>query len=108
MAPNQVNSKKLVKVLQNLYGKSKSRVRMQRKCLKIGTNVRIRLDRGPFRKGYLQTYSEVIYTIKDCFLTIPYTYLLESPTGISLPSLFYREELTPVSMPQEFGHKSTL
>ena len=58
-----------------------------------GDNVRISKLARQFRKGYLPTFTDEIFTVHDRLTTVPVTYKLRDHTGEVLTGSFYEPEL---------------
>jgi ribosomal protein S17 len=100
-------------VWQNLYGK---RVRQKkstrrRKPVKfkyhIGDYVRLSEERGVFRKGYKQRWTEEVFRVVKQSARDPVVYRLEDLSGEPLIGSFYEFELQKVSKPTTVKPKKT-
>ena len=66
----------------------------------VGDTVRIKQSRQVFKKGYLPSWAEEIFTIAGCHQTDPVTYSLKDYEGEVISRRFYTEEL------QKIEHKA--
>lgn len=94
MAPAEVNKDNEKSVFNALY-----KMRPQKElCFKfnIGDTVRISKLRGKFRKGYEQTYTDEIFTVKERIGRQPPVYRLADLAGEVLKGSFYEPEIQRV------------
>uniref|UniRef100_A0A669DYD4 Integrase catalytic domain-containing protein n=1 Tax=Oreochromis niloticus TaxID=8128 RepID=A0A669DYD4_ORENI len=94
MAPAEVNKDNEKLVFNTLY-----KTTPQRKvCFKfnVGDTVRISKLRGVFRKGYEQTYTDEIFTVKERIGRQPPVYRLADLAGEVLKGTFYEPEIQRV------------
>ena len=70
--------------------------------LLIGDLVRISVERGPFRKGYLEGWSEEIFIVKYIVNGNPRVYKLEDQAKEEIKGTFYKEELQKVEEPDSY------
>jgi len=63
---------------------------------KTGDIVRLRQARHPFKKGYLPSWTDEIFTVKQCIPTNPPTYLVSDYHKEDIDGKFYAEELQKV------------
>ena len=94
-APADVNTPNQEEVWQTLYGQYTLN-KGQRPKLKDGDRVRISKARRAFKKGYLPSWSEELFTISRLKKTTPVTYVLKDDHGEELEGTFYQEELQTV------------
>ena len=79
------------KVFKNLYGK---KVMIQQKPkFKVGTKVRLAVEKDLFEKAYIINWSDKIYSIKQVLDTRPVTYIVEDDRGVEHKGKFYEQEL---------------
>ena len=57
-----------------------------------GDMVQISGARSPFSRGFGQTYTEELFKVKQRFVTIPATYMLEDLNKVQVAGLFYEPE----------------
>ena len=97
--PVAVNSSNQETVWQNLYSNDTSAVtkrRSPKNNLTKGTRVRLSIERGPFRKGYVGAWTEEIFTVSDIIPSNPVVYKITDDSGDRIKGTFYRQELQPV------------
>jgi hypothetical protein len=63
---------------------------------KSGETVRLRQARRPFKKGYLPSWTDEIFTVTRCIPTDPPTYAVCDYGGENIEGKFYAEELQKV------------
>lgn len=81
---------------QNPAKEQSSRPRFQ-----VGDRVRLALQKGPFKKGYVPNWTEEVFHVKEVrTFTQPITYKVEDEQGELLEGSFYTEELQRVVPPQ--------
>ena len=59
----------------------------------IGDHVRITKKKKTFDKGYIQRWTEEVFTISKIQLTIPVTYEITDYNGEEIQGAFYEQEL---------------
>lgn len=94
MAPVEANEENEAEIWSRLY--RKDALRRAKPKFKIGDKVRISKAKQPFRRGYLQNWSEEIFTICKMLPTNPSTYRLQDYYGEELQGIFYEPELVQV------------
>lgn len=62
----------------------------------MGDRVRISKARRTFKKGYLLSWTEELFTISRLKKTTPPTYVLKDDNGKELEGTFYQEEVQKV------------
>ena len=72
---------------------------------KEGQTVRISKYRSTFEKGYLPTYTEEFFKIRQVVIGRPTVYRLEDLKGEELTGIFYEEELSPYNETEETTYK---
>lgn len=96
-APADVSTTNQEEVWQTLYGHPRDTLNKgQPPKLKGGDRVRISKARRTFKKGYLPSWSEELFTISRLKKTTPPTYVLKDDNGEELEGTFYQEELQKV------------
>ena len=95
-SPNSIDDTNEHIVINKLYGDSESAI-----CrLAIGDCVRIKLDKGIFSKGYKQSWSDEVYTVRECNTDFsPELYKIDNNRGDTLTARFYFEELQKILCP---------
>jgi hypothetical protein len=94
LRPSQVNFQNASEVWDRLYSDAYPRT-PQPSGVKKGDTVRVARSADAFRKGYLPTFSNLAYTVRDVKRTRPITYTLEDPeTGRDFVKRYYKEELS--------------
>ena len=72
---------------------------------KVGDSVRISKYKSVFAKGYLPSFTEEIFKIKQIIFTQPIVYKLEDYQNEDIDGYFYEEELSHVLNPDDIEHK---
>jgi len=93
MSPTQVNAQNEDDVRRRLYSPKKLPLKWK---YKVGDTVRIKQSRRTFKKGYLPSWTEEIFTIKSLYPSDPPTYILQDYLGEGIKGKFYEEELQVV------------
>lgn len=94
MCPAMVNKDNEHEVFNNLY-KTKARDIIKFKY-KVNDTVRISKNRGVFRKGYKQTFTDEFFKIIECVHRSPPVYKLQDTEGEPIQGTFYEKELQRV------------
>jgi Chromo (CHRromatin Organisation MOdifier) domain len=94
MAPSQVNSQNEDEVRRRLYPPKKLPLRWK---YKAGDSVRIKQSKRAFKKGYLPTWTEEIFTIDSLYPSDPPTYSLKDYSSEIIKGKFYEDELQVVT-----------
>lgn len=100
MRPDEVKKTHEKKLLKTVYKVTPSDGR--KKTLPLGTLVRINKKKGIFDKKYLMNWSTEVFKIRMVQLTVPPTYLLQDMDGENILGSFYREEISPTSVPNTY------
>ena len=95
------------KVWANTYDRGKYKEKTKPK-LKINDKVRISKAKRHFRKGYLGSWSEEIFTIRKIINTMPITYEIEDWDGEEIKGSFYEQELQKIKPPVYFDVEKVL
>lgn len=90
--PNSFNFENASERRKNMYNIKKDHTSI----LSVGEKVRVIKTKTAFKKGYLPTFSDEIFTIHNVLKTNPTTYKIVSDEGIIQNGKFYRPELCPV------------
>ena len=93
-APLDVTSENQEEVWQTLYGRPPAAT--TRPKLRIGDRVRISKARKTFKKGYLASWTEELFTVSGIRKTTPPTYVLKDDRGEELEGSFYEREIQKV------------
>ena len=93
-APIEVTKDNQEDVWQTLYGTSQKQQKQPR--FKAGDRVRISKARKTFRKGYIGSWSEELFTVSRLLQTAPITYKLKDDHGEELEGTFYPQEIQKV------------
>ena len=97
MKPSEVNEKNEKIVYNNLYGDDEDiNNNFIQYTFNIGDYVRRVLKKNLFDKGYTQNWSSEIFIISMLNPTNPPTYNIKSTENISMPHLYYKEELQKI------------
>ena len=109
--PIDVNKDNEVEVWINLYEKKlssknlsnqKKKKKKKKALLNIGDSVRISIERGVFRKGYLRGWSEEIFVITHILPGFPTVYKIKDQSDEEIKGVFYEQELQKVPAPTEY------
>jgi hypothetical protein len=65
----------------------------QKPKFKVGTKVRLAVEKDLFEKAYIINWSDKIYSIKQVLDTRPVTYIVEDDKGVEHKGKFYEQEL---------------
>lgn len=84
------------RLASRLKKKKRKVARHSKVDLRVGDSARIAIARATFRKGYLPTWTEEIFTVAEKNDTHPVTYRLKDYGGELLEGTFYVEELQKV------------
>ena len=93
MAPVSANRKNQETVWQTLYGKSEP---LAKQKFFVGDKVRLSKTRRVFKKGYLPSWTDEIFTVVECRKGSPWVYMVKDDEGQVLEGTFYAEELQKV------------
>jgi transposase InsO family protein len=100
MAPKMVTKSNEAQVLLNIR-KSHKKQTVRSKPLTKGQTVRIQRKKGDFEKGATSSWTNEIFQVDKTKKTPQkYIYKLKDLSGEPITSIFYPEELTPVSPPK--------
>ena len=102
MQPRHVRHVHQSIIRQRLYGASKKNDRRQAYKYDIGTWVRISKQRQTFSKGYLPSWSEEVFIVRDRRMQRQPVYYLRDLNGEHLSGAFYEPELQRVEEPTEY------
>lgn len=94
MAPVQATKKNEIIVWKNLY--DDKALDVKNTTLKIGDQVRISKARRAFKKGYLPSWSEEIFTVSEVRERQPPVYRINDYNGEPLKGTFYPQELQKI------------
>lgn len=93
--PVDVTFKNAQKIWKHVYGDLWTREKLPPLRYRPKDYVRLAREKAVFRKGYLPTYSDEIYKVKDVLHGDPNLYELKNSNGTS-KGMFYGEELSRV------------
>ena len=93
MAPSKVEKKHVLKLIAL---KQRSAVMKKKAKYKVGDFLRIASKNVPFRKGYLQQFTNEIFSISTVFSTHPPSYILRDEKGQEIQGKFYEAEIIKV------------
>ena len=96
-SPAEVDDSNQEDVWQTLYGHPPKQ-KLQTKPFQPGHRVRISKHRGSFKKGYLPSWSEELFTISHINKSQPITYTLIDDHGEELLGSFYHPEIQKVGV----------
>ena len=94
MAPSQVNAQNEDEVRRRLYIPKKLPLKWK---YKVGDSVRIKQSKRAFKKGYLPSWTEGIFTIHSLYPSDPPTYILKDYSDEIIKGKFYEAELQVVT-----------
>ncbi len=93
MAPHEVNENNSFDVAKRLYPAKPTKFKFK---YKLNDRVRISYTRDVFRKGYVNQWSDELFTITSLYPTTPVTYGLTDSNGEVLKGRFYEFEIQSV------------
>ena len=93
MAPSEVNVHNESELRRRLYSKAKPPLKWK---FDIGDTVRIKQSKRAFKKGYLPSWTEEIFTIDSRYPSDPPTYVLKDYDEEKIKGKFYAEELQKI------------
>ena len=94
-APASVSLLNVGQVRRKLYGNSWAKPIRELK-FKLGDQVRISTSRRTFKKGYLPSWTEEIFTVTNIIPRVPPVYRLRDYADDEIEGVFYSEELQKV------------
>ena len=97
MSPNDVTPENAQRVAERMYPMKEA----PKWKFQLGDNVRITIYKHVFVKGYIQNWTEEIYTIIQRYATAPVTYGVEDLRGEDIKGRFYEQELQKVIKTEE-------
>ena len=115
--PVDVNVSNQESVWQTLYAssdnkkkkkKKKKKEREEKRRLNAGDIIRISKSRRAFKKGYLPSWTEELFTVSRVQKTSPVTYVLKDASGEELEGSFYEEEIQKVGKKRVFRIENIL
>jgi hypothetical protein len=101
-APVDVNPLNQEEVWQTLYSENNNNKDSSHTLYQEGDRVRISKARQIFKKGYLPSWTEELFTISRLKDTKPVTYVLKDDHGEELKGAFYKEEIQKVGDKQVY------
>ncbi len=96
LSPNEISLENQNDLLSN------NENQIQKHKLKVGDQVRISKIKATFSKGYVQSWSNELFTIHNLCKTDPPTYLLKDEKGNNIKGKFYFEELQKTNHPNTY------
>src|ERR1051325_4256387 len=99
MAPSSVTLRNEDKVRRILYKPKKLPLKWR---YKTDDSVTIRQGKRVFKKGYLQNWTEEIFTIDLLYPSYPPTYILKDYDGERIKGKFYEAEIQKINKPDTF------
>ena len=108
--PIDVNKDNEIQVWINLYDKrlTSDLTEKSGSRFSIGDTVRTSIERGPFRKSYLEGWSEEIFIVKHRVNGNPTVYKFSDQAGEDIKGTFYGHELQSVSEPDAYRIEKVL
>ena len=101
-SPASVNQANQQEVWLELYGDP---IKIKQPSYKVGDRVRLSKARAIFKKGYLPSWTEEIFTISKVIKTNPITYKVVDTQNEPLKGSFYKEELQKILLPKNKVYK---
>jgi transposase InsO family protein len=92
-APNQVKKSNEKMIRRLLYPPIKKEKRSRLPAFKVGDNVRIAMKKETFQKGYEQTHSYEVFTVRKILHTYPVTYRIQDYKKEEVDGSFYKGEI---------------
>lgn len=105
MTPNEVCAETAMQVFRNLYDGFTCPTNRSPKKFKVGDNVRLSKLRGVFDKKYEQSYTDEIFTVKECIRRKYPVYKLVDYDGEPIEGTFYEYELQKVRLTKDYMYK---
>ena len=104
MKPIEVNKDNEPLVWINLYDNKvkNSQAGQWRNKFFIGNLVQISVERGSFKKGCLEGWSEELFVVKHVVNNNPTVYKLQDQVGEDIKGTFYAKELQKVAEPESY------
>ena len=99
MKPNQVTKEDETQLLEIL---NPNTINITKAKFKVGDQVRISTHKKIFDKGYLQNWTNEIFTVSKVRQTRPITYELTDASNEVVEGTFYKEELQKTRVPDLF------
>lgn len=99
--PAQVTKRVEKKILKHAFSHPKT-IDPRKPKFAVGDSVRISKHRSIFRKGYLPSWTNEIFKIRQVLFTLPRTYLLSDDRKNNIQGGFYEEELQKVKHPDVY------
>jgi hypothetical protein len=97
MTPNEVSVDNAQQVAERMYPlKEAPKWKFQ-----LGDTVRITVYKNVFVKGYIQNWTDELFTISERYASSPVTYGLKDMSGEEIKGRFYEEEIQKVIKTQE-------
>ena len=93
MAPIEVNTLNQENVWQRLYGDPEP---IKTPKFAVGDRVRLSKSKRPFKKGYLPSWTDELFTVVECRKGSPWVYVVKDDDGFTLRGTFYAQELQKV------------
>jgi len=90
MAPMEVTADNKDVVRERMYPPKPKTLRWK---FNVGDKVRISMQRRPFKKGYVENWSEELFVVGARLPTLPVTYKLKDLAGDDIKRTFYTDEL---------------
>ena len=107
-APAEVDKTNQEEVWHTLYGEEHKVLQASRQAYQEGDRVRLSKARRTFKKGYLPSWTEELFTISRINRTLPVTYVLKDDHGEELKGTFYKEEIQKVGDKQVYRIETIL
>ena len=104
MKPIEVTKENEPQVWINLYENKLKypQTASQRSRFSAGYLVRISIERAPFKKGYLEGWSEELFVVKHAVGNNPTVYKLQDQSGEDIKKTFYSKEIQKFAEPESY------
>lgn len=106
MTPNDVTKDTEIMVWMNLY--EKRNLSRKRAKLNVGDHVRLSVEKAPFRKGYVEGWTEEVFVITAKVEGNPTVYKVKDQLGEDIKGTFYVEELQLINEPRTYRIEKVL
>jgi hypothetical protein len=97
MSPNEVTTDNSQQVAERMYPLKE----VPKWKFQLGDTVRITKYKHVFVKGYIQNWTEEVFTVSERYASSPVTYGLNDLSGEEIKGRFYEEEIQKVVKTQE-------
>lgn len=106
LKPSAVNFDNAQQLWKEMYGNAFEK--KSTPTLKVGDAVRVARERKVFDKGYMPTFSNIVYKIKKQYPGNPTTFQIANQKGRPLSGKWYKEELSKAAFEPDFKIRRVL